>query len=67
MDIIKLKKAIEKIINYSWHDELDEYKIQLKENKSVKNHIFLTLVILDNFVTGCTLSAKDHIHRENQK
>ncbi len=63
MDIIKLKRAIQNIVDYNWVDELNDYTDRLEEGESVKTHVFVDLVALDNFVTGDNHEAKDHISK----
>ena len=63
MDIKKLKKAIQNIVDYSWDDERNDYADRLEEKESVKTHIFVDLVALDNFVTGDNHETKDHMRK----
>lgn len=57
MTLNELRDAIDKVVDYNWDDELDDFIMNPPDHP--ERHILTTLVALNNFVTGTTQSVKD--------
>ena len=56
----KIREQIIKLVNYNWLDELNDFR----DHPDDKNHIFITMVALDDYVRGANTSAESYVKRE---
>lgn len=61
MSLEQLKIAIDKLIQYNWDDELEDFAMN---EESRPSHIFLDLVALDNFINGTVNRPEDYFRLE---
>lgn len=61
MNIDDVREAIFAVVQYNWADELRDFKEQHDEDEPQALHIFHSLVLLDNFLTGGNRRAEDYI------
>lgn len=56
-----IREAIEKVVEYSWDDEIDDYREQVEMCEDVQDHVFGFLVTLKNFVDGTDTAADEFV------
>ena len=55
-------QALDRLIEYCWRDELEDYRSCEAENENARSgHIFESLVALDNALRSTNLSPADHL------
>lgn len=47
----ELVAAINRVLDYNWKDEEEDYEEQKRQGNEVENHIYLTLCELDEWVS----------------
>lgn len=62
MNMVQLREVIEDVLLYCWPKEETDYKNCNPEDR--ENHIFHSMVKLDNFIYGGELTAEDYLGEE---
>lgn len=56
--------AVKSVLHYNWPDEIRDAVEQRRENGEVKGHVFESLVVLGNWVTGSTKTMDQYLDEE---
>lgn len=68
----RVRKAIERIIDYSWTDELKHFincgvETRLEDRGDPGHHIFNDLVVIDNFINDKDKTPRFYVKQELNK
>lgn len=60
-----LRRELRKLVEYNWHDELDDFEQEGQQQPDGgKDHIFVSLVALGNWLDGTTITVEDYVATE---
>jgi len=57
----RIHRAVNAVIDYLWDDELESARDFVKEGESLRDHIFESLVVLDNWLHGRSATAASYL------